>query len=352
MREGGGEAEPTTLVIGGASPETVSLLLEVVYCGSVEASLGELRELILLARELRVQIPVSEDLLELLEVPPPPPDKEEEEEEEESYVEEEKRAKVKEEVKAAAPLKRKRGRPPKNSLPKPPPLKRIKENLPRRSAPNNLSEEALLGEYEEEPPVAPSPSPYSPATDPNGGFLCPFCNARYGGAVAFKHHLKYHESEALKEQRDQMLAEMVSACFRADASAYECAICGSNYSHPGNFKQHLGRHERETGAVTAYFQRVDPDNAHLYAAPQPGVSPFAGKGAGDDDLAGEEDCNPRGGNSHLTAALRSSVAAKGEARRSRGPGSRCRTHFQLIIALWLLYLLYQSSCCYVSFNRS
>ncbi len=49
------------------------LLMEVVYKGSVEATMAELRSLILLARFLRISIPVSQDLLHTLNVEPEPP---------------------------------------------------------------------------------------------------------------------------------------------------------------------------------------------------------------------------------------------------------------------------------------
>ena len=44
------------------------MLLEVVYNGSVEASLEELRRVIFLARDLAVAIPVSAELLRSLEI--------------------------------------------------------------------------------------------------------------------------------------------------------------------------------------------------------------------------------------------------------------------------------------------
>jgi hypothetical protein len=46
----------------------VSLLLEVTYKGIVEATIDDLRELVLLAHNLYVKIPVSEELLEVLEL--------------------------------------------------------------------------------------------------------------------------------------------------------------------------------------------------------------------------------------------------------------------------------------------
>jgi hypothetical protein len=48
--------------------EIVSLLLEVTYNGIVEATIDNLKELILLAHSLYVKIPISEDLLAGLEL--------------------------------------------------------------------------------------------------------------------------------------------------------------------------------------------------------------------------------------------------------------------------------------------
>lgn len=49
------------------------LLMDVIYNGVVEATLEELRSLIMLARHLCIAIPVSNDLLKTLDIPPLPP---------------------------------------------------------------------------------------------------------------------------------------------------------------------------------------------------------------------------------------------------------------------------------------
>lgn len=58
-----------------ASHEIVNLLMEVVYNGVVEATIDELRELILLAHRLYIAIPLSDDILQGLdlELPTMPP---------------------------------------------------------------------------------------------------------------------------------------------------------------------------------------------------------------------------------------------------------------------------------------
>ena len=67
--------ELQTLELPDANVEEVQLLLEVVYNGSVEATIEELRNLILLAHRLYITIPMSDELMQGLDVtlPPIPP---------------------------------------------------------------------------------------------------------------------------------------------------------------------------------------------------------------------------------------------------------------------------------------
>ena len=57
-----------TLEIPDASNEIVSLLLEVVYNGVVEATIQDLRDLILLGHSLYIDIPMSDELIEGLDM--------------------------------------------------------------------------------------------------------------------------------------------------------------------------------------------------------------------------------------------------------------------------------------------
>ncbi len=291
--ESGGDNEFTFLHLPEVELSLASRLLEVMYSGSVEASLADLRDLILLARELRVEIPVSEELLELLEIP----QLEDQPEVDVSAV------KVEEQ----------------EELPKPPPLKRIAD----------AQQPPHLEEMEDQQDLELDDGLYHPQQQ-SKDYLCPFCNSKYNNPVAFKNHLKFHESEALRKQRSQMMNEMVATCFSehpflcsvgilvgsffftlllgVDTNVYTCAICHSTYSHPGNFKQHLGKHERETGAVTTYFQQKDPEHAHMYASPQLLPSGFS---AGLQQRPRQVEVVVGGGggaNSYLSDALRSSLS--------------------------------------------
>ena len=60
--------ELQTLEVPDASVEEVQLLLEVIYNGSVEATIEDLRNLILLAHRLYITIPMSEELMQGLDV--------------------------------------------------------------------------------------------------------------------------------------------------------------------------------------------------------------------------------------------------------------------------------------------
>ena len=60
--------ELQTLELPDASVEEVQLLLEVVYNGSVEATIEDLRNLILLAHRLYITIPMSKELMQGLDV--------------------------------------------------------------------------------------------------------------------------------------------------------------------------------------------------------------------------------------------------------------------------------------------
>ena len=60
--------ELQTLELPDASVEEVQLLLEVIYNGSVEATIEDLRNLILLAHRLYITIPMSDELMQGLDV--------------------------------------------------------------------------------------------------------------------------------------------------------------------------------------------------------------------------------------------------------------------------------------------
>ena len=79
----------------------------------------------------------------------------------------------------------------------------------------------------------------------------------------FKQHMKTHDNEELREQRNAILSEMIATCFNPQTSLYTCHVCNSNYNHSGNFKQHLLKHERESGSISATLVAQAGANPHL-----------------------------------------------------------------------------------------
>ena len=61
------------------------------------------------------------------------------------------------------------------------------------------------------PFAAPTDFVFNPPE--NAEYLCPFCNSKYTSSTAFKQHMKFHESETVKEERNIMMNNVVSACF-------------------------------------------------------------------------------------------------------------------------------------------
>ena len=95
--------------------------------------------------------------------------------------------------------------------------------------------------------------------DPNTKYIF-FCFSNVGN---FKQHMKTHDNEELREQRNAILSEMIATCFNPQTSLYTCHVCNSNYNHSGNFKQHLLKHERESGSISATLVAQAGANPHL-----------------------------------------------------------------------------------------
>ena len=68
MLESNDWEEIQTLELPDCPREVVSMLLDLVYVGVIEATIDDLRRIILLAHSLYVAIPLSDDLLETLEL--------------------------------------------------------------------------------------------------------------------------------------------------------------------------------------------------------------------------------------------------------------------------------------------
>ena len=47
----------------------------------------------------------------------------------------------------------------------------------------------------------------------NNEHVCPICNSKYSNVGNFKQHMKTHDNEELREQRNAILSEMIATCF-------------------------------------------------------------------------------------------------------------------------------------------
>jgi len=273
--------ELQTLELPDASQENLQLLLDVIYNGEVEATIEDLREMILLAHRLYISIPLSDELmagldLTLPKLPPFTPP-----------------AVAKTDVNSLLstlqnPLKPNGGgrlppvpllksSPGFNPLVKnrpPPPL--LAKRPPMAAQPTaatgagstvgaSLAAASLAtggGAFRRK--LEPSVMTAIMANSKNSEHVCPLCNLKFNNGTAFKHHMKSHDdNEELREQRNAVLGEMIATCFNPQTSLYTCHVCNSNYNHSGNFKQHLLKHERESGSISATLVAQVGGNPHL-----------------------------------------------------------------------------------------
>ena len=53
----------------------------------------------------------------------------------------------------------------------------------------------------------------SPDKSKRNEHVCPICNSKFGNIGNFKQHMKSHDNEQLKEQRNKILGEIVSSSY-------------------------------------------------------------------------------------------------------------------------------------------
>lgn len=192
------------------------MLLSVVYNGSVEASLDELRRVIFLARDLCVLIPVSAELLRSLDIDLPEYPKATE-------------MPRRHTMQAPPPLRFKsingggiNGKmphmnsdamvaPPLTSQLQPPPPPPLVKKVKTEALPPGILFPAAAAQPMGEEEALPMPSNCI-KTAPDS-YTCALCNATYGNMVSFRQHTKFHEDERDREQRNLMLNNMVSMCY-------------------------------------------------------------------------------------------------------------------------------------------
>jgi len=266
--------EIQTIEMPEITSEEMQMLLEVVYNGVVEATIEDLRKLILLAHRLYINIPLSNELMQGLELklPPRPPFKKQP-----SYLlHPNNNGHHRATPPKMPPLKL---NPPFNLSPLPSSVlggvgggssgNHATSSLrPASSSPSNgggNSSADHFGNNAKKPKLNIDPTTMTAvlAHSQNNEHVCPICNSKYSNVGNFKQHMKTHDNEELREQRNAILSEMIATCFNPQTSLYTCHVCNSNYNHSGNFKQHLLKHERESGSISATLVAQAGSNPHL-----------------------------------------------------------------------------------------
>ena len=196
--------EVQTIEMPHVSTEEMQMLLEVVYNGVVEATIEDLRKLILLAHRLYINIPLSNELMQGLELklPPRPPFK--------------KPPSFQHHPHAITGL-----------TPKMPPLKMNPPfSMPSsaqgfggshatslRPAAGSNGNDHFNSMKKPKLNIDPTTMTAVLAHSQNNEHVCPICNSKYSNVGNFKQHMKTHDNEELREQRNAILSEMIATCF-------------------------------------------------------------------------------------------------------------------------------------------
>jgi len=57
--------------------------------------------------------------------------------------------------------------------------------------------------------------------------------------------MQINDQDQINSQAKNHLNEIINSSYNKSSNVYHCTICNSTYNHPGNFKQHMLKHERE-----------------------------------------------------------------------------------------------------------
>ena len=200
----------------------MQMLLEVVYNGVVEATIEDLRKLILLAHRLYINIPLSNELMQGLELklPSRPPFKK-------PYVLH--HPNHNNGHHHATPPKMptlKLNHPPFNLSPLPSSVlgggigggnsgNNHATSLRPASSPSNGNDHHFGINNAKKPKLNIDPTTMTAvlAHSQNNEHVCPICNSKYSNVGNFKQHMKTHDNEELREQRNAILSEMIATCF-------------------------------------------------------------------------------------------------------------------------------------------
>jgi len=229
--------------------DEIDSLISIVYSGSIDASVEEIKKMLTLAHSLYISVPVSEQLnsilgLSLVPHPPPPP-----------------------------PTNINNNNNIHNSLggmggvdgvgglsllqqqilnqyafmnglvgapgtPLQPPAKKLKSGFPAQ--PSGHADGQQAG----------SPEPgnshlnqiiHSSYNLESGTFTCSICESSYSNKGNYKQHIEKHSKNGDLAKG----AEKNPPSLDTSSNLYHCDVCNSSYNHPGNFKQHMLKHDRE-----------------------------------------------------------------------------------------------------------
>ncbi|CAB4066875.1 unnamed protein product [Lepeophtheirus salmonis] len=114
-------------------------------------------------------------------------------------------------------------------------------------------------------------------------YICEICKSTYSHPGNFKQHLLKHEREAnglgKNKNRNSMQGSNNHGDRNLDANIkmYECEQCGRVFKHPGNFKQHMSSHFRAAAAAAATsaissFKKVKLPDLPKIPVPQSSIS--------------------------------------------------------------------------------
>lgn len=182
--------EIQSIEMSHVSFEEMQMLLEVVYNGVVEATIEDLRKLILLAHRLYITIPLSNELMRGLDL------------------------KLPTRPAFRKPLVTFNGRGV--SPPKMPPIKlgnAFSLGASHHMRDNNYFGGMVLDPKRQRLNIDPSTMTAVLAHSQNNEHVCPICNSKYSNVGNFKQHMKTHDNEELREQRNAILSEMIATCF-------------------------------------------------------------------------------------------------------------------------------------------
>ena len=197
-----GEEDHTILDMPDSDHEVVQSLLDIVYNGSIEASLEEIRRLLTLAHSLYISVPVSDQLMAMLGLQLPPQTKL---------------------GPASAPAS------PKPQGPEFP--------FPGGLQAMSMWQQQILGQYAMMNGLLASGAsgqPPSSSQEPASGRM------KTDSLMA---HLPGVSREGKEmSAHAQHLQQIVMAAFRPENGTYVCSVCHSSYTNKGNFKQHIEKH--------------------------------------------------------------------------------------------------------------